>query len=87
MTAIRFNPMDYVIRLRNVGFNLVQAEELAKLQSEIISSSEINKSDLYALENKMARMETTLIKWIAGLLLGQMGMIIGLMLGIIKMFV
>ncbi len=81
--AIAFDTHAYVKKLQSVGFTEEQAEVLSSTQAELIDERLATKRDLKEIESKLeakiveSKLET--IKWVAGMLIGQALLIIGVL--------
>lgn len=78
MTTLTFDTLKFANRLKAAGVPSSQAEAeaeaLAEVMSEAVKASDLaNKQDLHD-------METRITKWVVGLALAQIGLIVGLML-------
>jgi hypothetical protein len=73
MTSITFDTLKFSDRLKEAGVPAAQAEAEARALAEALSASDIaTKVDL--LELKM-----DIIKWMVGLALAQLGLLIGIL--------
>ncbi|MDP1605087.1 MAG: hypothetical protein Q8L93_00310 [Rhodocyclaceae bacterium] len=73
MTSITFDTLKFSDRLKEAGVPAAQAEAEARALAEALSASDIaTKADL--LELKM-----DIIKWMVGLALAQLGLLIGIL--------
>jgi hypothetical protein len=73
MSSITFDTLKYSDRLKEAGVPAAQAEAEARAMAEALNASDIaTKADL--LELKM-----DIIKWIVGLALAQVGLLIGIL--------
>jgi hypothetical protein len=73
MSTITFDTLKFANRLKSVGVPPAQAEAEAEALAEALSSSDIaTRADL--LELKM-----DIVKWMIGLALAQIGLLIGIL--------
>ena len=84
MSSITFDTLKYSDRLKEAGVPAAQAEAEARAMAEALNSSDLaTKADL--LELKMATkadlldLKMDIIKWIVGLALAQVGLLIGIL--------
>ena len=81
--TITFDTHAYVKKLQAVGFTEEQAEVLSSTQAELIEEKLATKGDLNELEArlnlKMVEHKSDTIKWVAGMLIGQALLIIGVL--------
>jgi hypothetical protein len=78
MTTLTFDTLKFANRLKSAGVPDKQAEEeaaaLADVMSEAIQTSDLaNKRDLHELELRVT-------KWVVGLALAQIGLLIGILM-------
>ena len=75
---ISFDTLAYSKRLQAVGVTSEQAEVQAETLKEIIDNNLVTKNDLKELEanlkREMADTKVEMIKWVAGMLLVQIGL-------------
>lgn len=90
MTTITFDTLKYVERLRAAGVPDAQAKAEAEALAEALSSGGqdlVTKSDLRVavseLRGEMKDMRAETIKWMVGLALAQMGLLIGILIKIL----
>ena len=82
-----------VKKLQESGFTEQQAEAQTEMISSLIEKNLATKRDLKELENATkrdlkeleARVKGDIIKWVAGLLLAQTGVIVGMIAALIKL--
>ena len=88
--TINFDTHRFVKRLVETGMSEPTAEVLADEQARLLTDNLANKTDLLAvkadlqrdtseLRRDMATTEARLMRWMAGLLIAQGGVIVGLM--------
>lgn len=83
MTTITFDTLKFVHKLRDSGMPEPQAEALAEAFKQISSEAELaTRQDIreleLRLEAKISDIKFDLVKWIAGMLLAQAGLIAAL---------
>ena len=82
MATITFDTLAFVKRLKNAGFDEAQAEALSEAQkeslTEILDTTLATKSDIVRLEKEIASSKTEIIKWVAGMLVIQAGVVAAL---------
>ena len=83
MVAITFDTHEFVKRLRDSGFTETQAEALSIAQKESLSQAfggELaTKADMSDLRRDMAEMKYDLLKWVVGIALAQIGLLVGIL--------
>jgi hypothetical protein len=83
MHAITFDTLKFVKKLESSGLPVPQAEAIAEAfkdasgEAELASKQDIKELDM-TLRGHIAEMKYDLIKWIVGLALAQMAMLIGI---------
>ncbi|MDD5298398.1 MAG: hypothetical protein PHU46_15960 [Rhodocyclaceae bacterium] len=97
MSAITFDTLKFVKRLEAAGASSQLAEALAQAQQEVLAEALENqlatKADVLLLKKdieilrtemliKMAELKADTIKWMVGLSLAQIGLLIGILLKI-----
>jgi hypothetical protein len=74
-SAITFDTLAYVKKLRSAGVPEKQAEILAETFAEILEERVATKQDLkeleLALKHDLANIKAEIIKWVAGMLVAQ----------------
>jgi hypothetical protein len=90
MTTITFDTLKYVERLRAAGVPDAQAKAEAEALAEVLASGGqdlATKGDLRDLERRLEgrilEMRYDLLKWVVGLALAQMGLLIGILVKIL----
>ncbi len=82
MATITFDTFENVKRLKAVGFTEEQAVEQTKIISELVETRLATKQDLKELElsmkSDMASTKSDIIKWVAGMLVVQAGVVAAL---------
>lgn len=73
MTTITFETLKLAHRLKAVGVPAQQAEAEAEALADALSSSEI------ATRTDFIELKTDLIKWIVGIALAQIGLLVGIL--------
>ena len=87
MASITFDTLKFVKTLEASGISQAQAEAIADAQREAFSelteiSNLATKSDINSLRKEIAEMKFDLLKWILGLSLGQIALVIGILVKI-----
>ena len=81
-TTITFDTLAYTKKLKAAGFNEKQAEALSEAQkeslSDILDTTVATKSDIVRLEKEIANIKSEIIKWVAGMLIVQTGVVAAL---------
>ena len=83
MTTTTFDTLQFVRRLKAAGFAEPQAEALTEaVKDAVVSAEVVTKADLREaearLEAKLEAATASLVKWLAGLLLVQAGVVAAL---------
>ena len=85
MTTITFDMLDMVDRLKTAGFDQKQAEAVVRViteaQNTLVSTSTLDsrlKETELRLEAKINEVKYDMVKWIAGMLLAQAGLVAAL---------
>ncbi len=78
MTTLTFDTLKFANRLKSAGVPAAQAEAeaeaLAEVMTEAVKASDlVNKNDLH-------EMELRITKWVIGLALAQIGLLVGILL-------
>ncbi len=80
--ALAFDTHRFVKRMTAVGMPVQQAEALAESQVDLLNSNLATKNELAktesALKTDIAKTETHLIKWMVGLTMGSVGVMVAL---------
>lgn len=77
MTAITFDTLKFANKLKAAGVPAQQAE--AEALADALSSSEI------ATRTDLIELKTDLIKWIVGIALAQIGLLVGIMVKLLTL--
>ncbi|KAF0202678.1 MAG: hypothetical protein FD173_1932 [Gallionellaceae bacterium] len=75
MSAAIFDTHAYIKRMRAVGFTEEQAEVQAETVADLISERLVTKADL---DLRIAELKTELVKWMLGIAVGQVALLITL---------
>lgn len=78
MTAITFDTLKFVKKLEAAGIKANEAEAIAEAQREAFD--EMMKVNELATKSDLLEMKFDLLKWIVGLALAQLGLIVGILL-------
>lgn len=89
MATLTFDTLKFVKRLKAAGFDETQAEALSDVQkeslTEILDTTLATKSDILRLEREIASVKveiassrSEIIKWVAGMLVIQAGVVAAL---------
>lgn len=70
-----FKEISYIERLKGAGFTKDQILAQAELYLELLEKTMATKEELAKLETKIEVSKTGVIKWVTGLLLGQVAVI------------
>ncbi len=73
--AIAFDTHRFVKRMTAAGMPEQQAEALAESQADLLNSNPVTKLEL---DKALAKIEAHLIKWMVGLTMGGVGVIVAL---------
>ncbi len=83
MTTITFDAIAFLDRLKNSGFNEAQAKAVIYCFHQVDLGAVATKGDLnelrMACKNDLSELKADLFKWFVPLMLGQVGLIVGLM--------
>lgn len=83
MSAITFDTLKFVKKLESAGLPVSQAEAIAEAfkdasgEAELATKQDVKELDM-SLRGLIAEMKYDLIKWIVGLSLAQIAMLIGI---------
>ncbi len=75
MATITFDTLSYAKKLKSAGFTDQQAEIQAEAMKELMISELATKADLQA---EISKAKTEIIKWVAGMLVLQAGIVTAL---------
>lgn len=75
MSAAIFDTHAYIKRMRAVGFTEEQAEVQAETVADLINERLVTKADL---DLRIAELKTELVKWMLGIAVGQVALLITL---------
>lgn len=75
MATITFDTLSYAKKLKSAGFTDQQAEVQAEAMKELMVSELATKADLQA---EISKAKTEIIKWVAGMLVLQAGIVAAL---------
>jgi len=78
MSTITFDTLKFVETLKKSGFDDEKAKGIAVAYQEASSDQQLVTKD--HLEIKLAEMKYDLLKWIIGLALGQVAILVGILL-------
>jgi len=88
MSSITFDTHEFVKRLRDSGFTETQAEALSIAQKESLSQALdghlATKTDITDLRRDMAEMKYDLLKWVVGIALAQIGLLVGILIKLLQ---
>jgi hypothetical protein len=73
MTAVTFDTLKFANRLKAAGVPSQQAEAEAEALADALSSSDL------ATRTDLIELKTDIIKWIVGIALAQIGLLVGIM--------
>jgi hypothetical protein len=73
MTTITFDTLKFANRLKAAGVPAQQAEAEAEALADALSSSDI------ATRTDLIELKTDIIKWIVGIALAQIGLLVGIL--------
>ncbi len=80
--ALAFDTHSFVKRMTAVGMPVQQAEALAESQADLLNANLATKTELAntesALKVEIANTEAHLIKWMVGLTMGSVGVMVAL---------
>jgi len=83
MSSVTFDTHEFVKRLRDSGFTETQAEALSVAQKEFLSqaldSHLATRTDITDLRRDIAEMKYDLLKWVVGIALAQIGLLVGIL--------
>ena len=80
MTSATFDTLTYSKKLQELGFTREQAEGFAQLQKELIDERLVTRD---YLDIRLAELKNDLLRWMMGIAVGQVALIVAL-LAIIK---
>jgi transposase len=75
MSTAIFDTHAYIKRMRAVGFTEEQAEVQAETVADLINERLVTKADL---DLRIAELKTELVKWMLGIAVGQVALLITL---------
>ena len=75
MGTMTFDTLSYAKKLKSAGFTDLQAEVQAEAMKDLLISDLATKSDLQA---EIAKAKVEIIKWVAGMLVVQAGVVAAL---------
>ena len=82
MATITFDTLKFVKQLKAAGFDDQQAEALSNAQkeslTEILDTTLATRSDIIRLEKEIVSSKAEIIKWVAGMLVIQAGVVAAL---------
>ncbi len=88
MSTITFDTHEFVKRLRDSGFTESQAEALSIAQKESLSQALdgqlATKTDITDLRRDMVEMKYDLLKWVVGIALAQIGLLVGILVKLLQ---
>jgi len=73
MTAVTFDTLKFANRLKAAGVPAQQAEAEAEALADALSSSDL------ATRTDLIELKTDIIKWIVGIAMAQIGLLVGIM--------
>jgi hypothetical protein len=76
MSAAIFDTHAYIKRMKAVGFTEEQAEVQAETVADLINERLVTKADL---DLRIAELKTELVKWMMGIALGQVALLVTLL--------
>lgn len=79
MSAVTFDTLKFANRLKAAGVPSQQAEAEAEALADALSSSDI------ATRTDLIELKTDLIKWIVGIALAQIGLLVGIMVKLLTL--
>lgn len=80
MTAVTFDTLKFAETLKHAGFKEEQAVALAKAQQDALSESLTNST---ATKADLSELKVDLIKWMVGLSLAQLALLVGILIKIL----
>jgi|WetSurMetagenome_2_1015567.scaffolds.fasta_scaffold08649_6 hypothetical protein len=79
MTTITFDTLSYAKKLKSAGFTDQQAEVQAEALADIINKELVTRDYLdIRLKEMESRLKADIVKWVAGMLVAQAGIIAAL---------
>lgn len=79
MSAVTFDTLKFANRLKAAGVPSQQAEAEAEALADALSASDI------ATRTDLIELKTDLIKWIVGIALAQIGLLVGIMVKLLTL--
>ncbi len=76
MSVAIFDTHAYIKRMKAVGFTEEQAEVQAETVADLINERLVTKADL---DLRIAELKTELVKWMMGIALGQVALLVTLL--------
>jgi hypothetical protein len=76
MSVAIFDTHAYIKRMKAVGFTEEQAEVQAETVADLINERLVTKADL---DLRIAELKTELVKWMLGIALGQVALLVTLL--------
>lgn len=84
MTIIPFDTHEFVKELESAGFSAAQAEAQAAAISKALKQAEESRINNLATKHDRAETKVEIIKWVAGMLIVQAGILIGGFFSIVR---
>ncbi len=78
MSTITFDTLRFVKKLQSAGRTQASAEAIASAQSEAFE--ELTKTKDLATKSDLLELKLDLLKWIVGLALGQIAILVGILM-------
>jgi hypothetical protein len=78
MSTITFDTLKFVKKLESAGMSQASAEAIASAQSEAFE--ELTKTKDLATKSDLLELKLDLLKWIVGLALGQIAILVGILM-------
>jgi hypothetical protein len=77
MPAVTFDTLKFVEKLKAAGMPEAQAKAIAEAHAEALSES---VSSILAIKTDLAKLKVDLIKWMVGIALAQISLLVGILI-------
>jgi hypothetical protein len=83
MTTITFDTLKFAATLKAAGIPADQADAQARAMAEVFTSTDVVTKD--DLKNALLELKVDLIKWVVGLALAQLALLIGILFTLLRL--
>lgn len=77
MPAVTFDTLKFIEKLKAAGMPEAQAKAIAEAHAEALSES---VSSILATKTELAKLKVDLIKWMVGIALAQISLLVGILI-------